>query len=526
MYMQIMIGSLRQGGFHAILSAVALAFFASDLQASEPEVEVIGCVVDYVGQPYRNVFIELSGLNYKGGAGYTGNNSIGWTDERGEFTVRMKAGLPGMREVPAQPARARIRGKREVYVNSGGLGGVDAGKDVWPDTIVENIGKPVDLRPEGCIRFPYPIEVIGLVTSDELLTRDEQKDGFKLPSLRLRISDDDAYVETGDTIPGHGIVRNINFGVALRPGDKYKINIPKQPYSLGPNPFNPKQKICYQCDVKAGNKGTVGDIDDNLTLQPLGNKDSLWAINKFRVHCTREKTVKSDADCHAADANEDADRIEDKVPPRRGGSIGATMFQQAIKQAKQDEKKPGARESREQEGKVFRAELEKQDSANLAKLYGALGGAVVAAAGGQTPTEQMQLVLNSLAQSSEESGASDATLAIDGSCEDKRKAIPNPGDIDDCGMIVGKQRERVMDKVVQLCGSNSLQSFGRIEVYAESMLFYQVSSKCRQGYFRGTSLPQDMPWKDYKTGAFLGSDLPNRNSPQCQAYLNSFFCPK
>lgn len=91
--------------------------------------------------------------------------------------------------------------------------------------------------------------------------------------------------------------------------------------------------------------------------------------------------------------------------PRRGSSSGSTMFQQAISQAEQDVKDPSARVARERRA----AEQEKIESEQAAKaqeqssqaawnVLGKLGKAAIAAAGGQSSAEQMQLALNSLAQ--------------------------------------------------------------------------------------------------------------------------------
>lgn len=285
----------------ANLSAVALVFFTTTTQAaSEPEVEVIGCVQDYGGRPYRNVHVELSGLNYKGGAGYSGNNSVDTTNERGEFSVRMKAGKPAQPGIPEQPATARISGTRKVYVTSGWQGGPWGGADVWPKITVSNTGKPVDLRPKGCIRFPYPIDVSGVVTSDDLKLA-------PYPTLTLRINAVGDYSKITTSIPSSSGHRDFNFGVDLRLGDAYKIE--------------PEQPQCAQCVFESPAGEKIGESE--LTLLP--GSDNTWSANMLRLHC-RRKPPQPKGDCKAVDDLTEA-------LPRKGSSSGAEMFQQAINQA-------------------------------------------------------------------------------------------------------------------------------------------------------------------------------------------------
>lgn len=299
------------------LSAVALVFIATTVQAaSEPEVDVIGCVQDIGGQPYRNVHVELSGLNYKGGAGYTGNNSVGTTNERGEFSVRMKAGAPAKSGVTEKPAIARISGKYEVYVARGwGGGGSWGGADVWPKITVSNTGKQVDLRSKGCIRFPYPIDVSGVVTSDDL-------EVTPYPTLTLRISAVGDNLKMTTYIPSGSGNQDFNFGVDLRVGDAYRIDVPEQPQ-------------CARCDfvTLAGEK--VGE--SKLTLLP--GSYNAWSAKMLRIHCKR-KPPQANGDCKAADDLTEA-------LPRKGKSSGAEMFQQAINQAEQEEREREIREARE-----------------------------------------------------------------------------------------------------------------------------------------------------------------------------------
>lgn len=254
-------------GFRIILLLVALVFFTADLQAaSEPEVEVIGCVVDYGGKPYRNIWISLYGLNYNGGAEYNGNNSVGTTDERGEFSVRMKAGLPG---VDAQPAQARIHGEFRGYVTKGWTGGRT---DAWPKIIVSNIGERVDLHPKGCIKFSYPIDVSGVVFNDEL------EDSGHPDGVGLRLSVGDDYVEVGASIPASGYSsQKFYFGVDLIENDAYEIKISRQPKNM-------------HCEVKRGIKGTIGGVSSEI--KPIEMSYNGWATTTLEVRCTEDEETR------------------------------------------------------------------------------------------------------------------------------------------------------------------------------------------------------------------------------------------
>lgn len=114
----------------------------------------------------------------------------------------------------------------------------------------------------------------------------------------------------------------------------------------------------------------------------------------------------------------------DTAPLRRkGGNSASAMFQEAINQAEEDKRDPSARKARERlalEQQAAAKAQEDQSSRDTWKVLGMLGNAVLAAAEGQTSTERMQLALNSLAQSGEESdtaGLSDDEDAYTSSSE-------------------------------------------------------------------------------------------------------------
>jgi hypothetical protein len=319
-----------------------LSFAVNGLAASEAEVKVTGCVVDHGGRPYKEVNIALSGVNYKGGAGYTGNHSETRTDHLGEFTVRMKAG------VPERPAQASIRGTREIYTTGGWTGsnrsGTFAGADVWPETLVQNIGKPVDLRPKGCIRFPYPITVLGAATSENLY---EQDPWPHRSSLRLRLSRGDGHLDMGTPIPVDSRrVQEIDFGVDFRAGDTYSVDIIQQPYSLGPA-VPPTQKMCIQCDLVRGATETIGQTPDIII--PVHRYWNLWGVQSLRLQCKRKSIVKPDASCEAGAAQE-AESVTTPTDEasiarsREGAQSGAKQFQEAIEQAKQGGDEGGSQE--------------------------------------------------------------------------------------------------------------------------------------------------------------------------------------
>ena len=57
--------------------ALALLMGAGGVHARDEQVEVIGCARDIAGRPVRGAEVELEGMNYQGGARFSGQN--GWT---------------------------------------------------------------------------------------------------------------------------------------------------------------------------------------------------------------------------------------------------------------------------------------------------------------------------------------------------------------------------------------------------------------------------------------------------------------
>lgn len=252
-----------------VLATVLLIFATAARAQNGPEVEVRGCVVDSGGKPFRNVNIQLSGLNYRGGAGYAGNNSIDTTNERGEFSLRMRAGTKDA------PARAKLTGRYDVYVIRGwNGGGRPGGIDVWPDFQVENIGQPVDLRSK-CIRFEYPFDVSGSVVLKEPL------DVSPYPGLRLRITVGGAFSDLTTFIPRVGVTQEFNFGIDLSKLDHYVVNV-----------HEPQPKGVY-CEILEGKEGNGGDQATFL----LESSYNTWTSKLLKVSC-RKSVEKTAAEFH------------------------------------------------------------------------------------------------------------------------------------------------------------------------------------------------------------------------------------
>ncbi|MEI7681826.1 MAG: hypothetical protein WCK07_20670, partial [Betaproteobacteria bacterium] len=297
-----------KGLLQIAVAAVLLIAAAAARAADEPEVEVRGCVVDSGGRPFRNVNIELSGLNYRGGAGYAGNNSVDTTNEQGEFSLRMKAGTK------EAPARAQLAGRYEVYVTPGWNGGKKfGGADVWPDLPpIQNIGQPVDLRRNGCIRFNYPFDVSGTVVSELL-------DVSPYPSLTLRITVGSAYSTLSTYIPKPGVTPEFNFGIDLRNGDAYTVDVPRQPRGA-------------QCDIVAGASGYGGEPGTVL----LESSYNIWTSKRLQVSCRKAPVEKTEAEKEKEAAEKAAaDKLAaEPVLLRRGAnSSGTELFANAVSNA-------------------------------------------------------------------------------------------------------------------------------------------------------------------------------------------------
>ena len=280
------------------------ALFANNpVLAGEPEVTVTGCVVDIKGEPFKGVEISLYGVNYNGGANYTGNNGVTQTNSAGEFTVRMKAGKPGRPAEPAAnghpgspkidalPAKAIIRGKYDVYVDKNWTGGGPAGgTDVWEEIKVENTGAPVDLRPNGCVHFPFPVNVMGGLSADDFTEWRHE------PHLHLRFSVDGVYMDRMPAIPlTPGLVRELDFRVDLRPGQTYTVDILKQPIIPIPGLERPTEKMCVQCRFESGQSETIGQTPGGRIFTPYAR--NWWAVRSLKLHCARGPIVEYEQSC-------------------------------------------------------------------------------------------------------------------------------------------------------------------------------------------------------------------------------------
>lgn len=220
-------------------------------------VEVKGCVTDWGGKPYQGVKVELVGVNYDGGDNYT-------TDDQGEFSLRMKPGEPGRATV------ARLLGKVDLYVTPWTGKNPSGGTDVWPqDFRVSNTGKPVDLRPRGCIRFPYPIDVGGQITSESL-------EGVRIPIVQLRLRANEGSLVYGVEIPATlGGPAPFSFGIDLRPGDQFEVDIPEQPNGA-------------ECSVERGGSGKAGMKP--TIINPMSftrGTNNTWLTSVIAVHCKK-----------------------------------------------------------------------------------------------------------------------------------------------------------------------------------------------------------------------------------------------
>lgn len=260
-------------------------------------------MVDIKGEPFKGVEISLYGVNYNGGANYTGNNGVTQTNSAGEFTVRMKAGKPGRPAEPAAnghpgspkidalPAKAIIRGKYDVYVDKNWTGGGPAGgTDVWEEIKVENTGAPVDLRPNGCVHFPFPVNVMGGLSADDFTEWRHE------PHLHLRFSVDGVYMDRMPAVPlTPGLVRELDFRVDLRPGQTYTVDILKQPIIPIPGLERPTEKMCVQCRFESGQSETIGQTPGGRIFTPYAR--NWWAVRSLKLHCARGPIVEYEQSC-------------------------------------------------------------------------------------------------------------------------------------------------------------------------------------------------------------------------------------
>lgn len=362
----------------------------SDVQAENgPEVDVVGCVVDFRGQPYRGADVELSGLNYKGGAHYAGNNSVGVTDERGEFRVRMKAGVPEQAEVPdhqgapeqkyvpARPATARVLAKvGPLYARKGWMGG---GTPVWPEVQVSNSGeRMVDLRPRGCLQINYPIDVSGEVLAEENL---EYTNGIDQVTLQLKDAHGYA-IEFGAFVPTKtNQIEKFDANVDFYLGEQFSVEIYKNPLNVDCRMTVSKGKAGFSGEIRLGTGSTNHnfwstdyvrvrcDQDDKTKafirardekkaiLQELGEQmveengfELRWEIPGRNIGRAAYLQACDDKIAAARAKMDKADgaKIQAEEPvvelPRRGGSSGGALFQQAAasdEQYKKDKLKRG-----------------------------------------------------------------------------------------------------------------------------------------------------------------------------------------
>lgn len=245
----------KLGVFSIVLAGI---FAVMPAGASEPEVAVTGCVVDFGGKRYKNVDVTLKGLNYRGGDGYSNNNSVTLTDANGEFSLRMKAG----EAPPGQAATAQVRATIERPFQSRSWSG--NASDASHEINVSNIGKPVDLRPAGCLRYPWPISVGGEITSEEL---DEKADSSVSVMFAAGGSRDRLAVRIPNRRGREGVAR-FDLLVSLSERDTYAAQITEQPKGA-------------HCEVKAGNAGIAGQAPTEEQAQ------NYWVTTSLRIHCVR-----------------------------------------------------------------------------------------------------------------------------------------------------------------------------------------------------------------------------------------------
>lgn len=279
----------------ALFVAMVSVFFMAHSYAGEPEVTVTGCVVDFGGKRYKNIDVELKGLNYRGGAGYTNNNSVTLTDANGEFSVRMKAGKPP----PGQPATAQVRATVKQPWGVHGWSG--RASDVAQQINVSNIGKPVDLRPQGCLRYPWPISVGGEIASEELDERAHR-------SVSVRFTAGGSSDRLGVFLPNRrgGTSRvPFDFLVGLSEGDHYAVEIAEQPKGA-------------HCEIRAGNSGIAGQ-------SPTREGDhSSWVTNPIRIQCFKREIEPEEP------RRDEESQEKPAALPRRVANSGSALFQDAI----------------------------------------------------------------------------------------------------------------------------------------------------------------------------------------------------
>lgn len=282
------------------LVAMVSVFSTAHSYASESEVAVTGCVVDFGGKRYKNIDVSLKGVSYRGGAGYADNNSVTVTDFNGNFLVRMKPGEPP----PGQPATAKLRATVERPLGVHGWSG-RAG-DVAQEINISNIGKPVDVRP--CLRYPWPISVGGGISSEAL---DERADN----SVMVRFTAGGSTDRLPVRLPNHRVYGDsfapFDLLVGLSEGDPFAVQVHEQPKGA-------------HCDIIKGSSGIAGERQTEEGAQ------NYWVTNPIRIQC-KKKEIEP----------EEPRRTDQEKPdalPRRSGNSATALFQDSIGQAERDKR--------------------------------------------------------------------------------------------------------------------------------------------------------------------------------------------
>lgn len=262
------------------------------------------------------------------------------------------------------------------------------------------------------------------------------------------------------------------------------LELPPCPYTLPQTSLSPAQALALWAEEegKAGNVIARCDAMRRDTSDALDNNEldrASGLIEKLETDCSKQHQTYYDlARLYKQRLAEARAAQQPLTLSRRGDNRGSALFQEAINQAEEDQRDPSARKARErlaQEQQAAAKAQEDQSSRETWKVVSILGKAALAATGGQTSTERMQLAINSLAQPAGEHGTSDLSAEDDADTSSSEEVQGRTGlAMDEC--LRQENASDIGNKLTALPDSNlNLKMRGTI---AACDFMIQTYSKC------------------------------------------------
>lgn len=199
---------------------------------------------------------------------------------------------------------------------------------------------------------------------DELRTKLQNlidNGGLGVDAVGYRSLANTPYPECPTTLPSSGKTPKVALADYLKFWDTSKE---KSEEAQSTEKENKANSVIARCDAMRR------DISDALDNSELDRTSGL--IDQFKAACSRENQTYADLTrLYKQRLTEARAAQETTALPRRGGSSGAEMFQQAINQAEQEEKNRPAREARERAAKAaaVAAEARQTPEDRLRKNY-------------------------------------------------------------------------------------------------------------------------------------------------------------